>query len=586
MDTSVLTSVFFVLAAAIFTSGFWLFPKSGRSMQGAVWLPVTAVFLMCFHVLAGGIINLVRLPVNIVSIGMADIAAGVFFWLNILHKKEKQKYEWKKEQLLFLGLLGAAMAVFTVLRFGTGLELNYHTIDPAAHFRDAMDVVNKQQVQNMFYAALNNALLIELLAPLAVVSEYYKIFLLSEVLNLFLAGAMFYGLIQRWCKNRFTKTAAFLAAFLYIAGYPLNNALFGFTYLGMGVTIIAYLLLLSDCFIEEKLHPGINIFLMMAGCLGIFESYMLFMPVVYFAIFFCIAGKRLKQNRLFTVKTVTDYLAIFLIPCILGLYYGFFGVFSGDITVGSAISAEGAIYRDLYSNFLILAPFVMIAVYHMVKKKVYQTLNFMLPMMLVFMAGMFMAGMKGRVSSYYYYKNYYLLWLLAFVMAFIGISYLSEYAREVVVCCFISWGAVALFYVTRLEESFADRKPLFVPMQKADQLNDVYSFNCQLLRFPGYSPDKMELYQYVYQNLVAEGNTVPIASGWEDDYWYQAVTNQRLLEELQHWKNEKQYFKSLKKAGDRILVLYDNELYTKNQEYFDSLERVFENGIGFVAKLE
>lgn len=586
METSFLTSVFFILAVAIFVSGFWMFPKSGKKLLGVVWIPVTAVFLMCFHVLAGGIINLIRLPVNIVSVGFADIALGVFFWQNILRKKEKQIYEWKKEQFLFLGLLGAATAAFAIFRYGTGLELNYYTIDPAAHLRDAMDVVNKQQVQNMFYAALNNALLIELLAPLAVVSEYYKFFLLAEVLNLFLSGAMFYALIQRWCQNRFTKAAAFIAAFLYTAGYPLNNALFGFTYLGMGVTIIACLLLLTDSFIEEKLNPGINIFLMMAGCLGIFESYMLFMPVVYFAVFFCIAGKRYKQKRLFTVKTVTDYLAIFLLPCILGLYYGFFGVFSGDVTVGSAISAEGAIYRDLYSNFLALAPFAMIAVYQMVKKKIYQTLNIMLPMMMVFMAGMFAAGIKGKVSSYYYYKNYYVLWLLVFLMAFIGISYLSEYAREVVVCCFLSWGAVALFYVTRLEETLADRKPLFVPMQKADQLNDVYSFNCQLLMFPGYPSYKMELYQYVYENLLAKGGTVPIAAGWEDDYWYQAVTNQRLSEELQHWKNEKQYFKFLEKEGDMILVLYDNELYTKNQKYFDSLERVYENGMGFVAKLK
>lgn len=171
-------------------------------------------------------------------------------------------------------------------------------------------------------------------------------------------------------------------------------------------------------------------------------------------------------------------------------------------------------------------------------------------------------------------------------MAFIGISYLSEYAREVVVCCFITWAAVAGLYVSRIEEVLNDRKPLFVPMQKADQLNDVYSFNCQLLMFPGYSGEKMELYQYVYENLVAKGKTVPIASGWEDDYWYQAITNQRLSKDLQHWKDEKKYFEVLKDEGEAILVLKDSELYTKHQKYFDKLEQIFENEAGFVARLK
>jgi len=45
----------------------------------------------------------------------------------------------------------------------------------------------------------------------------------------------------------------------------------------------------------------------------------------------------------------------------------------------------------------------------------------------------------------------------------------------------------------------------------------------------GYPFYKMELYHYVYENLLEQGEeVVAIASWWQDDIWFQAITNQRL----------------------------------------------------------
>lgn len=583
MNISIAASIFFTVAVIVYISGFWVFNKSADKISGIVWVPITCISQLCFHVLCASLLNLLGIPVNIVTLGVTDIVAGAYFWMHTKKNGLRQEYEWRLDQLLYVAILAVVVIVYTLQRYGSTLQLTYATIDPAVHLWYAMDVVNTQSVNNMFYAALNNALLIEMLAPLTTVSEYYRIFVLGEGLHLFLAGLMFYAVLQRWIRNNFLKVVAIVFSFLYLLGYPLNNSLYGFNYLGMGVTVIAYLIAVTDSYIGEESKKGFNIFLLMLGCLGIFECYMLFMPVVFLSIFFCIGWKQLHAGRLFTVNTMIEYLEIFLLPCIIGLYYAFFGVFSGDVTVTSAIAAEGAIYRDLYSNFLPLMPFALLGIYQLVKKKNFQLVSILLPLLSIFTLGMFYFGLKGKVSSYYFYKNYYLLWLVFFLVAFIGIAYLSEKSKEVVVCSFITWASVAMLYVSHLEPSLNATYPLFVPMEKADKLNDVYSMNYQLLHAGSYHSSKMDLYQYVYKNLVEIGEQVPLAGGWDDDYWYQAITNQRLALSYQHWKNEGLYFETLQNEANYVLVLYDNDLYTRNQAYFDNMEHVYENDIGFVA---
>lgn len=587
MKVSIFTSVFFAICLFTVFSGLYFWKKTDKKQNGIIWIGFTAVTVMCFHVLVAAVINLIHIPVNIVTLGIADLVLGGFFWYRVVKKEEKQELRFEWCDLLFFALLVLVVLVFAVKRYGTGLALSYATIDPAAHFQDAMNVVNRQKVANMFYASLNNALLIELFGAFTAVSNYYKIFILADIWNFFLAGMVFYGAIRRYGKDRFTKIAAMAVTFLYLFGYPLNNTLFGFVYLGMGITIIAYLVAMTDCFLKEEGNRYFLIFCMSLGCLGIFESYVLFMPVVFFSIFLIYAWKMYRKKMLFSKETVVTELAIFLIPCIFGLMYTYFGVFSGDTTVGSAIANEGHIYRDLYSNFLPFLPFALYGFYKHFKARELSVLNLLLPFLSVFVLALFGMGMVGKVSSYYYYKNYYLLWLFVFLWLYIGIASIEKSTRGIIVCCFGVWALVAGMYLVNAEERIQARNELFAPMKKADQLNDVYSYNYQILCTPGYDGKKVELYQYVYKNLLQKGiDAVPLAGYWEDDYWYQGITNQR-LEGYNYWnEGEKKYFSRLEKEAEYVLVLKESEFYDKHKKYFDKLEKSYENEAGFVAKVK
>ena len=77
----------------------------------------------------------------------------------------------------------------------------------------------------------------------------------------------------------------------------------------------------------------------------------------------------------------------------------------------------------------------------------------------------------------------------------------------------------------------------------------------------------------------------PCAYNDDQFYWYEGVTDQRLSDYM-YWKTDYDTFKkNLGQNCDYVSVMKDSRIYLDNQEYFDSMEKVFENEIGFVAKV-
>ena len=589
MESSIAASLFFIVAWGALASGIYFSKKSEKKLDAVTWVVADILVTTCWHVLVAAVINLLKVPVNIITIGIFDLCAGAVLWFRIYKSKERQRYEFHIGDAVFCVALLVFSVLLTKYRYGgTEFFINYLTIDPAAHFKAAMDVVNNQCVNNMFYQALTNGLLIEVFSPLLKVDYYYRIFVFSEPLFLALAGGMFYGTIKRYLNTRFMQVAGIIISFLYIGGYPLDSTEYGFVYLGMGVTLLILLVFLADTFAKDEIAKWWNIVLLSLGCLGIFECYVMFMTIIFFAVIFVVFLKQQRAGILISKDTVITCLAIFLIPCILGMVYTYFGIFGSNLTVGGALSNEGAIYRDLYSNFVPFLPFALYGFYKEVKEKKNTTTLFLLPFLVIFMIGLFLRGMAGKVSSYYYYKTYYVLWFVVMLLVIAGISYMTKETRIVTGCCFAVWLAVFGAMVFHIEEKIQGKNELFNVNIKSSAFNDIFSYNYNNLRSAGYSLDKRELYHYVYDELISKGqDMVPIASYWQDDFWYQGITNQR----NDGWdvNNSAGFLEMLLNSdAEYVLVLTDSQstVYLDNQTYFDSLERVYENAAGFVAKLE
>lgn len=583
MQITLGASILYIFSLLAVISGFLAFRKTEKTLFGAVWLPLSALAVMCWQTFAAAVLELLHLPINIISVGVFDLLAGAALWYVVLHSKKRQKYMFAKLDIVFWLVLLLVIIGFGVLRYGPKLLLHYNSVDGAAHLSLAMSVVSGQRVSAMYYAALHNGLLIELLGPLFSAGSYYKIYVLGDILHLYLAGAMFWGVIRRRLSDGFIKTAGVLTALLYVLGYPVNSTMFGFSYFGMCLTLILYMLALADEIVHEELSAPVQLILLSLGCLGIFESYVLFMPVVFFGLLFWLLARQHRENMLFSLNTVWKGLAVFLIPTALGLWFtyrGFFGASTGA-TIGSQISLDGGIYRNLFTNFVLPAPFAVGGVCRLVKEKKDSLVLYVTLLQLIFTAGMFFLALKKKVSGYYYYKNYYVIWLLLLVLAFAGLCQLEKNARIMAATGFLIWCAMVGIYVLNLDDAMENKDALLYGRTEITPFMDIYAFNYGFLLTPIYPEDKLKLYGYVREEMVDKGvaDEVPMVGGWEDSLWLRAVSGTW----VPAYDGITIYSMVEKREVAYIVVLYDSGEYNMAPAVYDGFERLYETPAGYIA---
>jgi len=584
-----LQSIVFILTYIVAILGVLLIKKNESVQQLGVWAGISVLSIPCLHTMLAGIFGFIPfIPTNLFTLGLANVIVAVACFYHIYKTKEIQKLKVEWCDIVFFLVLLLVVFVFWQIQYGPNFTIHYMATDPINHMKHAMYTVNNDDVYGMFYAALQNAILIKLSSPILTPGQYYIAYIIVDLLYLVLAGMMFWAVIRRYMTSTFLKLAGIALSLVYLLGYPLNSTIFGFGYFGMGLTVIAYLLCVTEMYVSEDIPKWLGIILLSLGCFGIFESYVMFMPVVFFAILFVVLIRQYREKQLISWDTVWTGLEIFLLPSIMGLYYIFSGTFINGYTPQTTIVIEGGIYRDLFTNFILIVPFALYALIQLFKEKK----NSLLAILTVFEVGytlfMFKQVLDGTSSSYYYFKNYYFLWLLGIVLVYICLQYLDHVAKAITSIGFILWGMLTLVGVLNLEFVIQNKVPLLVVSQKAGVLSDIFMFNRDGMCTPEYPKDKTELYTYVCDEIMPYDDAeVPLVGTPEDSYWMRMVTDHDLDGNYHYWDvGQDVFMDTLKKEANYVIVLEGNELYDNYIDYFNSLERVYSNDAGFIGKVK
>lgn len=578
-------SVFYLISVAILFSGLFLFKKSDRPLKSATWFIASMMLFLCINVFAASIINLIHIPINLLTMGIFNCIAGGGLWFLILVKKQRQRYTLELFDWVSVALIAGVAITCGIIQFGTSLTPQYITSDPSVHMKMAMNIINTQSVSEMFFGPLNNALFMSIGMPFVHTLSAVKFFILSEFGMFALHGWVFYILINRFSKNLFTKIFSVVVTVLYMLGYPLNNMIFGYNYLGTGVTVLAFLLFLADAYYKREVHRRIVIPSLMLACLGLFLCYMLFMPFAYVALFLLVAWDYFQQKKLITWEMVRTQLEIFLLPVIIGLIYCFFGWFGSAGAAGNAIAAEGYIYRDLYSNFIIWLPIALYGLIHSLKKKHWTALQPMSILWFCFMIGLLVLGLNTKVSSYYYFKTYYVMWMITLALFYLGITYFSKKSKEMVISYFLVWGFVATMFFSGTDAKVKEHNILFNPEIRSDAQFHIYLFNRYQLQTatPSVTGEEFELYSYLL-NHVDQTEQVPIADLEDTTYWYEALTNQRVYDQYFWLTDVKSWCKNIQENFNYVIIMNDCEKIQGQTEFLQSLEIIYSNSAGYLAK--
>ena len=251
--------------------------------------------------------------------------------------------------------------------------------------------------------------------------------MLFDMFMLFTIGLVFYSLISNKIKGKFLNIVGAIFVVLFMIGYPLNTIIYGFSYLTFNLIILTAILKIIPYYSTNKIYDRYLLPITFLLTFAVFFSYYFFAPVVYASIFIYMIIVFKKQGKVITLKNILKVVMTLVIPTILGfLYFVLPGIIDDAKNNMNALNAEGTMYRDAYSNFLFFIPFIAFYIIEKIKNKELKFEIIFTALLLCFMLVLFVGGIQGRVSSYYYFKNHYVLWILSLYMAFKGFYILSK----------------------------------------------------------------------------------------------------------------------------------------------------------------
>ena len=593
MEASLLGSIFFVVAFALLFMGVFQYKKSDEALNGVSWLILSFVGILCYGATTMGLLNMLYVPINIITTGIVYLITGVLLQFLIKKQNVKQVYKWEKYDFIYMAILTLIIFIIGGSYFSAEIRLMYYNSDAAVHFKNAMAVVRTEYMQSMYFAPLHTALIIETAMPFIKEVNLYKIYILTDVAMLLLELSFYMVVIREYVKTRAMKVIALILVVVYMMGYPLNSFLFSFYYWGMGVMVMAFALYMLRMYICKKIDRNIAVLGMMLGCAALPITYTAFGPIVYIAMFITLAFVQAREGKLVTWKNVFLALKVFLLPTCIAIYYCVFTILvAANVTVGGLLSIDGGVYRDLYSNFMWVLPFGVYMIIKGIRKKEINENVITLLCFGVVTVGMLLLIYKGLFAAYYYHKLYYPLWYLFFVLTAEAIESLWDKAKDLLISVFVVFACIACLFWSGFEARIVYSKTGLANADKSSSIFDIWGYNRMLWqnRYLKYSDQYFAICDYVIEELKDEEKPVPLLATQENYaacFWYEGITGEACTD-YYGWFNSFDVIKQRIEDGEiNYFVVYkDAPIYAMHLDYFEEFEYVYENELGFVAKVK
>lgn len=486
----------------------------------------------------------------------------------------------------YLGIL-VVVAVCALVQFGPSIQINFASTDPGTHFNLTMRTLETGQFPaSHWFTYYVSARGIELLRPFLSEGMEYKAFIVMEVAYLWLNGCVFYSLARRLRPEGGRMVAVCLVLTLvYLLGYPLNVLAFGFSYLGMGTTLVlAYVAVLGG----RKRTSLRQILLAALPLVSLVFCYSLFVPVLLLGTMFFAA----MRNREIIARHKRAVIGVAVFASILSM--GLVGVVVRSGVV-SALSSPGYCYVNLYGDFVFAAPvaiFGLVLLWRMPGNGVGESVVGM-TLATVFATVVALALYReGVFSAYYYYKFYYILWPCVLLCAIPGVAGLWESQFRFTIGYGALWMLVLVAAVSGVDGRLAAAHPDLNPSPSSSVLAGVYANNFDEIRSPRISDAEVELWLAAADTRQSSEEYIPLLGTNIDVYWYQAVTRQYYRSDTRrfyYWLYDETdwgnlYIERLQ-GVEYCAVLYSQELPASLADFLNGREIVFENEAGYICSL-
>lgn len=624
-------SILYFISFIVLLISLFSYKKNEKRVNGVSYFVFSFLLVWCYEATSAGLLNLFHVPINLISVSICDIIATVILlMLYIKGGKEKQKYYWDYKDMAAVVVVAAVSLLISYSRYSGWFEVfRFKSGDGSIHLMWAEDVVRTQTIGSMYFQKLRDGLNLMFITPFLGTLYYYKVFLAFQTFLFALSGVTFWALIGEELRSLPKKIIGLILTIIYMLGYPLNNMLYGFTYWGTSILLVTLILYL---FKEYRSGNVSSLQLMIAAFFAntaLCVCYVYFAPVLFGAQFLYIWGERKgfwKEKILYTAFSL--FLAGVL--CIVYVYFGIFTSVSApepeleakvvsevasveNEVVAEAVSTErdsvedvtqpevattgwdgsiisglaipGVSYYDLYSNFVLLIPFVLVYLWNTLCKRKLDEYIVVFVLTLGYIGAQFLLYIMGFISLYYYNKNYNLLWLLCFAIMVRVIADIDKSQQQFLVAYGLMCTILFAGSLIHVDEQLRERDESMCLEDRAAAYFNLIHTNLDAVT-DRYNEIKMSPLEQELCNEAAKltkaGYSVAWVCDWPrfDDFY--AITNQI---PTWTWDLEIEYSMVENRAVDYALVRRDKQDVYCNPEYVDNQKRVFENAYGYIIEV-
>ena len=577
--------IIYVISMIILLTLVILLKKSKEKLEITKTITITLTLTLAYNTLCAYILNLINIPITLINLSIINAIFSICILIKIIKVKEIQKYTISKTNILIVILFIIITTVIIHINFEDLTRIRYVSMDAREHYKAAREfsentsLSNKAKENNTVGEAfmpmgyVNAGILFKIFEPYIGKVMLYRIFILFEAFVYLLTGIMFYILIGKYVNKMNSKIIAIIFSIIYVLGYPLNAWISGFHYLIIGILFIEAIIYIV--LKEDRIKISNELVIMFLLNFGLILSYALFCPFVYLAEFIYYIY-RYKKNRN-KIELILFLSMTLIVPGIIGVVYLIVPAFGA---VGDAIALEGWLYKNLWSNFILFVPFSVYAIYKSIKNKEFTFDNTIFILLVIYMLVLFVGTKSGKCSEYYFYKNYYIMWLMLVYLNVKGMCAFKADNKFVINIYSIAY-VLFLTLTVCFQKTYISQKP-------NDNLNtvmEIFTFNNTMMNAKNsefVTNEELQLFtetEKIIEEKWREEDKILFVTGPTQERWIQSLTGYKNI----LFDNKDYAIKNLKEENYKYIVTFENRnTYQNVKKYIneENMKIVYENAIG------
>lgn len=427
-------NIIYILTSLALIISYLLLNKSEKKENLIHSVIISVILFLTYNIFITQVMFFVHLESTLLNLAIVNIAFSAVFITKEIKTKTIQKYYINKLDIIaVIIILGLAITI-VIMNYGTNIAVKHAVTDAATHYfasddfyrystlfsRESSDTIKWLNTPYLMTGAyVNTGIFLKLFKGIIDETFLVKLYFIFDMFIWMLSGLLMYTALSTNFKNKKHQILALVLTIFYMLAYQLNSLFAGFSYLGVGLDIIIGIIIIMKSEIKTNYKIS-SLFLLN---LGIMFSYYYFAPVLFLAQLWYILATNKKQNiKIFSKQNIFEILIALVIPGLIGVIY-FIGyplmqANNKAFDYVGAIATDGFIYENLIMNIF---PYLLLSevyIIYIAFKKKNTFIDKLLYLTVIFTLLIYMLMRLEFVSSYYYYKIYYMLFLVLTVSSY------------------------------------------------------------------------------------------------------------------------------------------------------------------------